>query len=118
VCSRPGGDRVGTGPSGSPRAVLLGGPGGVSGAASDEAGFGILHGPYWLVVRLGERRPTVLLVDAAQWADAPSRQMEPARDNASRGALPSGVGVRPAEQPTGDGAGQQDPLERPDPLDG
>ena len=40
--------------------------------ASGEAVFGILHALYWLVVRLGERRPTVLVVDDAQWADAPS----------------------------------------------
>ena len=60
------------GPAAPARAVLLGGPGGVGGAASGEAAFEILHALYWLVVRLGERRPTVLVVDDAQWADAPS----------------------------------------------
>ena len=40
--------------------------------ASGEAVFGILHALYWLVVRLGERRPTVLVVDDAHWADVPS----------------------------------------------
>ena len=32
----------------------------------------MLHALYWLVVRLGERRPLVLVVDDAHWADVPS----------------------------------------------
>jgi DNA-binding CsgD family transcriptional regulator len=65
-------DGVLDGPVAPARAVLLGGPGGVGGPANGEAAFGILHALYWLVVRLGERRPTVLVVDDAHWADAPS----------------------------------------------
>ena len=60
------------GPVAPARAVLLGDPGGVAGSAASDAGFGILHALYWLVVRLGERRPTVLVVDDAHWADVPS----------------------------------------------
>jgi DNA-binding CsgD family transcriptional regulator len=42
------------------------GPGGA------EAAFTLLHGLYWLAVRAGEREPLLLVVDDAQWADAPS----------------------------------------------
>jgi predicted ATPase len=39
---------------------------------ASEAGFAILHAVYWLVVRLAERAPLLLLIDDAQWADEPS----------------------------------------------
>ena len=38
-------------------------------AASSES---LLHGLYWLVANLGERRPLVLAVDVAQWSDESS----------------------------------------------
>jgi len=60
------------GPAASARTVLLGGPLQVGGPASSEAAFGILHALYWLAVRLGERHPTVLVVDDAHWTDPPS----------------------------------------------
>ena len=37
-----------------------------------EAGFAILHALYWLVVRLAETGPLLLVVDDAHWADEPS----------------------------------------------
>ena len=38
-------------------------------AASTEA---LLHGLYWLLANVAERRPLVLAIDDAHWADAPS----------------------------------------------
>ena len=85
------------------RAVLLGDPGGVAGSAGGDAGFGILHALYWLVVRLGERRPTVLVVDDAHWADVPSLRFL-AHLQPRISGLPVGVviGARP---PDGDAEG-------------
>ncbi len=37
--------------------------------------FATLHGIYWLIANLAERSPLVLLVDDAQWLDAPSMRM-------------------------------------------
>jgi hypothetical protein len=54
------------------RAVLLDGQGARDGPAIGDGGFEILHALYWLVVRLGERRPLVLVVDDAHWVDVPS----------------------------------------------
>src|SRR4051794_31221296 len=42
------------------------------GTAASEAGFAILHGLYWLTVRLAERGPLLLVVDDAHWADEAS----------------------------------------------
>ena len=86
------------GPVAPARAVLLGDPGGVAGSAASDAGFGILHALYWLVVRLGERRPTVLVVDDAHWADVPSLRFL-AHLQPRIADLPVGVviGARPAD---------------------
>ena len=40
--------------------------------APGEATFAIVHGLYWLVATLAELQPLALLIDDAQWADAPS----------------------------------------------
>jgi DNA-binding CsgD family transcriptional regulator len=64
-------DELLAGPAAPARAVCE--PGEHPGAPPpSEAGFAILHAVYWLVVRLAERAPLLLLVDDAQWADEPS----------------------------------------------
>ncbi len=62
-------DRALSGAAGLARAVLgeardPAGPGDVAGSA--------LHGLYWLTSNLAERRPLVIAVDDAQWADSAS----------------------------------------------
>lgn len=37
-----------------------------------DAGFAIMHGLYWLALRLAEREPLLVVVDDAHWADDPS----------------------------------------------
>ena len=59
------------GPVAPARRVLLEGSGDSAPASVDDQ-FGILHALYWLVVRLAERRPLLLVVDDAHWADLPS----------------------------------------------
>ena len=39
---------------------------------SSGASFGVLHGLYWLVANLAERRPLLIAVDDAHWGDEPS----------------------------------------------
>lgn len=64
-------DELLAGPATPARAVLdasehsIGGP-------DSEAGFAILHALYWLVVRMAEDEPLLLIVDDAHWADEPS----------------------------------------------
>ena len=59
------------GPAGQAR-VLFGAGEGVADGDLAEAGFAILHALYWLVLRLAERQPLLLVVDDAHWADEPS----------------------------------------------
>jgi DNA-binding CsgD family transcriptional regulator len=60
-----------SGAAGLARPVLAGpaAPEAAPGGASTEA---TLHGLYWLVANLAERRSLVLLIDDAHWADVPS----------------------------------------------
>lgn len=39
---------------------------------SPTASFGVLHGLYWLVANLAERRPLLIAIDDAHWGDEPS----------------------------------------------
>ncbi len=57
--------------------VLLGAPGGTSGAhapdpSAGDPGFAWHHGLYWLASNLSVDSPLVLVVDDLQWCDAPS----------------------------------------------
>ena len=56
----------------APARELLEGTARTTTAAGTSDGYGLLHGLFWLCVRLAERAPLVLLVDDAQWADEQS----------------------------------------------
>ena len=64
-------DELLAGPAGQARVLFDAGEDGTGGGLS-EAGFAILHALYWLVARLAEREPLLLVVDDAHWADEPS----------------------------------------------
>jgi DNA-binding CsgD family transcriptional regulator len=58
---------------------LLTGPAAAARALFDdgeaETSFAILHGLYWLALRMAERQPLLLVVDDAHWADEPSLRL-------------------------------------------
>ena len=87
------------GPAAPARAVLLDSAGAPGGTSSSDAAFAILHALYWLVVRLAERRPLLLVIDDAHWADAPSlhflAHLQPRIADLPLGVV---VGARPADQ--------------------
>src|SRR4051812_17956140 len=55
-----------------PGRVLFGSGEDAADAPASEAGFAIMHALYWLLVRLAERAPLLVVVDDAQWVDEPS----------------------------------------------
>ena len=57
------------GPARAVRPLLLGELAGVS---AFDTSFAVLHGLYWLTANLAERRPLLIAVDDAHWADEPS----------------------------------------------
>ena len=88
------------------RAALLAGPaaaarpllaGEVSVQPADDSSFAVLHGLYWLVVNLATRRPLLIAVDDAHWADEPSLRwlayLAPRLEGLAAGLL---VAMRPA----------------------
>ena len=67
------------------------------GAAGDDA-FSVLHGLYWLVAGLTERRPLALAIDDAHWADLPSlRLLAYLANRAHELPLLIVIGLRPIE---------------------
>jgi len=62
-------DALLAGSAGAVRALLLGEA--VDASAFDTS-FAVLHGLYWLTVNLAGRRPLLIAVDDAHWADEPS----------------------------------------------
>jgi DNA-binding CsgD family transcriptional regulator len=87
---------------------ILGGPAGVVAGLIDPAAhapasaevnpFAILHGLYWALTNLCARRPVLLILDDAHWADAPSLRFAAfMRPRIHDLPLMLAVGVRPAE---------------------
>jgi DNA-binding CsgD family transcriptional regulator len=52
--------------------LLFGAELGADGPAGRDVGFALLRGLFWLTVHASQRRPVLLVVDDAQWADEPS----------------------------------------------
>ena len=61
--------RCSPGPAGAVRPLLLGE---LVGASAFDTSFAVLHGLYWLAANLADRRPLLIAVDDAHWADEPS----------------------------------------------
>ncbi|MGZ6564866.1 MAG: helix-turn-helix transcriptional regulator [Solirubrobacteraceae bacterium] len=57
------------GPARAVRPLLLGE---LAGASAFDTSFAVLHGLYWLTANLADRRPLLIAVDDAHWADEPS----------------------------------------------
>ena len=64
-------DRLLDGPA-APAAPLFGDRPDPGARLAPDAGFAITHALYWLVLRLAERGPLLVVVDDLQWADEPS----------------------------------------------
>jgi class 3 adenylate cyclase/DNA-binding CsgD family transcriptional regulator len=44
----------------------------LTGAASGDVSFAVLHGLYWLAANVATRRPTAIVIDDLHWTDAPT----------------------------------------------
>src|SRR5690242_8357612 len=71
LASAPAGERDAllAGPAAAVRPLLLGE---IRGASAFDTSFAVLHGLYWLTVNIADRRPLLIAVDDAHWADEPS----------------------------------------------
>jgi DNA-binding CsgD family transcriptional regulator len=78
--------------------------GGLVETSASDTSFAVLHGLYWLGVGLADRRPLLIAVDDAHWADEPSLRwlayLAPRLDGP---AIALAVALRPGE-PTSTGA--------------
>jgi hypothetical protein len=103
VASAEVGDRewLLAGPAGPVRPLLLGE---VVEAVALDTSFAGLHGLYWLTANLADRRPVLVAVDDAHWADEPSLRWLAYIAARTEGlALALIVALRPSE-PTSTGA--------------
>jgi DNA-binding CsgD family transcriptional regulator len=83
------------GSAGAVRSLLLGEL--VETSASDTS-FAVLHGLYWLTVNLADRRPLLIAVDDAHWADEPSlRWLAHVASRLEGAAVALLVALRPAQ---------------------
>jgi DNA-binding CsgD family transcriptional regulator len=83
------------GPAAAVRPLLLG-P--VVDAPAHDTSFAMLHGLYWLAANLAARRPVLIAVDDAHWADEPSlRWLAYLAPRLEGLALAMLVALRPAE---------------------
>jgi class 3 adenylate cyclase/tetratricopeptide (TPR) repeat protein len=91
------------------RAELLGGTAGLTerlfddeqltGAASGDVSFAVLHGLYWLAANLAERGPAAIVIDDLHWTDAPTLRWLAYLERRLEGLpLLVVVGSRPPEQ--------------------
>ncbi len=44
----------------------------LTGTASGDVSFAVMHGLYWLAANLAARRPTLIVIDDLHWTDAPT----------------------------------------------
>lgn len=65
-------DELLAGPAAAVRTLLLGD---VVEAPASDTSFAVLHGLYWLTANLADRRPLLIAIDDAQWADEPSLRL-------------------------------------------
>jgi len=94
------------------REALLAGPAGaarplifpeVGEASAYDTSFAVLHGLYWLAANLAARRPLVVAVDDAHWADGPSlRWLAYLASRVEGLALALMLTLRPAEPASGE----------------
>jgi DNA-binding CsgD family transcriptional regulator len=106
-------ERVVSAADGDERSAMFAGPadsaqpllfGQIGGFRATDTSFAVLHGLYWLAANIAARRPLVIAVDDAHWADAASlRWLAYLAPRLEGLALSLFVALRPAE-PESEGA--------------